>query len=382
MITQVKIENFYCLQNVQVTLKDFNVLVGMNDSGKSSFLEVFEILHKSTHEATDQMFPDRLRKHIWQQDIEKEIGIAVEWDKNISYQIALKEIGQYIRIIKEHLVIDDKQVIISLPKKSQGGQEISLLNQVINGNIIITGLEGNVLKKMQDTLAFLNNIKKYSFTPDRLRQPTPARKIEDTFDSDGLGLPSYLAVLKLEEDERFFQIVRALQAVIPRIKTINIAQVGPQNLYELSFTDINTGIKIPASVCSDGVLLFLAYLTLLYSPTPPSLILIENPENNIYPHYLESIVSYLKRLSQTQINGQTPQIIVTTHSPYLLDYVEAGEVLVFYRHEKDGTTVVKRLSEIPNFEAKKKDLLLGELWTTLGEEALMETGKALISNNL
>lgn len=394
MITQVKIENFRCLQNVQVTLKNFNVLVGMNDSGKSSFLEVFEILHKSSHEDTSQMFPEHLRKHIWQQDLEKKVGITVEWDTNASYQLVLGQVNTATAPIKSATIIASERLIIKGEEcyhttrerlRTFFGEFLSIAPLIDNnkGHLPeIPGVQAAILRnnypEVQTIWQFFNNIKSYSFIVDKLRQPAPVRKIEAGMDSDGFGLPAYLAALKLEEDERFFQIVHALHEVIPRIKAINISQVGQQNLYELSFTDINSGIKIPASVCSDGVLLFLAYLTLLHSPTPPSLILIEEPENGVHPHRLESIVSYLKKLSQTQVNGQTPQIIVTTHSPYLLDYVEEDEVLVFYRSKKDGATVVKRLSEIPDFAAKKKGFLLGEFWTAFGEEALIGEEDSLV----
>jgi predicted ATPase len=100
--------------------------------------------------------------------------------------------------------------------------------------------------------------------------------------------------------------------------------------------------------------------------------LIEEPENGVHPCRLKSIVSYLKKLSQTVVNGKTPQILLSTHSPYLLDYVEAEEVLVFHRSSKDGATAVKRLSEIPDFKKKSTGFLLGEFWTAFEEEALVE----------
>ncbi len=39
MLTRAKIERFKCLHDVDVELRPFNVLIGPNDSGKSSFLQ-------------------------------------------------------------------------------------------------------------------------------------------------------------------------------------------------------------------------------------------------------------------------------------------------------------------------------------------------------
>jgi AAA15 family ATPase/GTPase len=39
MLTKVRVRGFKCLQDVSVDLGPFNVLIGRNDSGKSSFLQ-------------------------------------------------------------------------------------------------------------------------------------------------------------------------------------------------------------------------------------------------------------------------------------------------------------------------------------------------------
>lgn len=44
MIERIHIENYKCLRDVTVELGDFTVLIGPNDSGKSSFLEALQAL--------------------------------------------------------------------------------------------------------------------------------------------------------------------------------------------------------------------------------------------------------------------------------------------------------------------------------------------------
>ena len=44
MLERVHIENYKCLRDVTVDLGDFTILIGPNDSGKSSFLEVIQTL--------------------------------------------------------------------------------------------------------------------------------------------------------------------------------------------------------------------------------------------------------------------------------------------------------------------------------------------------
>lgn len=46
MITRIRIRNFRSFRNTTVNLKPFNVLVGPNDSGKSNFLDAFNVLRR------------------------------------------------------------------------------------------------------------------------------------------------------------------------------------------------------------------------------------------------------------------------------------------------------------------------------------------------
>src|SRR5690349_16954629 len=46
MLERIHIENYKCLRDVTVDLGDFTILIGPNDSGKSSFLEVIQTLSR------------------------------------------------------------------------------------------------------------------------------------------------------------------------------------------------------------------------------------------------------------------------------------------------------------------------------------------------
>lgn len=65
------------------------------------------------------------------------------------------------------------------------------------------------------------------------------------------------------------------------------------------------------------------------------------------------------------------QIVATTHSPYLLDYVEADEVLLTSLGD-DGYAAVKPLTEHPDYERWKDVMAPGEFWSTVGERWITE----------
>jgi predicted ATPase len=94
--------------------------------------------------------------------------------------------------------------------------------------------------------------------------------------------------------------------------------------------ETSSGALVPSHLISDGVLLFLGYLTIVLGVYPVSVLLVEEPEIGIHPGLLKRVVGLLKDLSQGKY-GPPVQVIVTTHSPLLLNYIEPSEIRVFQR---------------------------------------------------
>jgi predicted ATPase len=95
----------------------------------------------------------------------------------------------------------------------------------------------------------------------------------------------------------------------------------------------------------------------------PGILLVEEPENGVHHASLKDIVGTLKQLTQEK----GVQVILTTHSPYLLDHVEPQDVHVF-RKDEEGAVHARRLSEYPDVQNLKKHFMTGEIWTGLNEE--------------
>ena len=132
-------------------------------------------------------------------------------------------------------------------------------------------------------------------------------------------------------------------------------------------TDFHT---IRAQQSSDGAILFLGLLALIHSPEPPKLLLIEEPEKGVYPKRLEEVIRLIRRLREAPAERASPQIILTTHSPYLLTSFNPDEVTLMVR--RDGTVRACPLRDAPNIEARlgHGEFYLGELWYNLSEEEL------------
>ncbi len=79
----------------------------------------------------------------------------------------------------------------------------------------------------------------------------------------------------------------------------------------------------------------------------------------------------LREITQGKHGGHAAQVILTTHSPYLLDQVDLStdQVLVFKRND-DGS----RTAEPADAERLKSflgEFMLGEVWFNEGEAGLV-----------
>ncbi|MBM4030711.1 MAG: DUF2813 domain-containing protein [Planctomycetes bacterium] len=76
---------------------------------------------------------------------------------------------------------------------------------------------------------------------------------------------------------------------------------------------------------SDGVLRFLCLAAALHNPRPPALILIDEPEAGLHPGLLPIVADMLKSAAEES------QVLVTTHSPDLINRFSLDEVAVLIR---------------------------------------------------
>ena len=79
----------------------------------------------------------------------------------------------------------------------------------------------------------------------------------------------------------------------------------------------------------------------------------------------------LRLLTEPKADGRRTQVILTTHSPYLLDHVDLNtdQVLVF-RREEDGARTASPV-DAEGLQSYVDDFMLGEIWQSVGEEGLV-----------
>jgi predicted ATPase len=160
-------------------------------------------------------------------------------------------------------------------------------------------------------------------------------------------------------------------AQFPQFRSIQVRSEGPGK--GIAF-ETKSGRIVRAQQASDGAILFLGFLALSFLPEPPTLLLIEEPENGIYPKRLDEVIKLLKGLVYHKDGTPFPQIVFSTHSPYVLTSFEPEEVTFLSRPPGDpeGPVRARPLRDAPNIRERLAggEFYLGELWYNLTEEEL------------
>jgi len=393
MLTRIHIENYKCLRDVTVDLGDFTILIGPNDSGKSSLLEVIRTFGSIVQPGIPGLFHgDRaLENLVWR----KEAGRNIVWE--VTGSIGEHRFVYHLELPvdrgppPESLEWDGKKLFWTQPAPAQPqGQPISYSGPpgvpvVIMGN-------GRPARPAQPGTPFLPQFIQQPQAPFAALAEALTSSIEYRFELGKLPLPSVpapgialeptgtnlaavLDILQNSPDRSAFEsLQKSLHEAIPSLRGIVLPparqQAGAKSLEFILSGNGQPPVTIPGSLASGGALLLTAFLTLAYSQTP-SLLLFEEPENGLHPMRLQMVVEILRKMSRGEVGNRKRQIIVTTHNPLLLNFAAPEEVRVFVRHPEQGTRVFP-MTTVPDIDKLLKEFALGELWYLLGEEKLFQ----------
>ena len=178
---------------------------------------------------------------------------------------------------------------------------------------------------------------------------------QERLSKSGDNLPNVIQYLKEQHPERLEHIFQVLRQRVPRLENVISEQMPNGNLL-LQIKDAPFDQPILAKFASDGTMKMLSYLTVLYDPEPPHFIGLEEPENFLHPRLLPELAEVCREASADS------QLLITSHSPFLLNAMKAKEVRILYRDER-GFTQAKLASEIQGIDEQiEQGGKLGDLW--------------------
>jgi predicted ATPase len=374
LLRKVKLENLLSFRKTEVELRGLNVLIGANASGKSNLIEAIGLLQAAPIDLSAAI--RRLGGvHVVCSLATPSPVAAIECDRindeALKYRLEFAEEAQSFVIQRE--ILHDRD---SDPEKTSAGTYFNRISgKLMLGHSFRKAAgrpNGSVVDSTQSALALSKS--PADPTPiTRVGQEFGAIKIYRDFRTTGnsgarIGVSTSvpkafledggdnLALVLQEMDFRGLseEVEVYLRRFSDRFNGVKIRLDGP-----FAKTHIEESGLLEPLVSwrlSDGTLKFLCLLAVLLEPNPAPLICIEEPELGLHPDAIQIVAEALVGASERT------QLIVTTHSPALIDALSdrPEDVLVTDRDFDNGTRFRRlRKRQLSDWLERYS---LGQLW--------------------
>jgi predicted ATPase len=416
-IDQVRIKGYRSLRDLTFRPGRFSVLVGPNNSGKSNIVDALRFLSqlygKNPKHAFDQVngfenvlhrmdtptereisfdiiasapveeiregpflfrtrrsenieLPDRTRMRFRHSFILTGLGDQLVSDFSVTREtVQVDLVGEKIQTVlkvnrgKRTPSINLEEAFSPLlvpfmPVDNREFMKSFLQLGVSQRELVIDRLTG-LIPILTQFVRYMAQIKIYQLAPLECRVPASPSSAAD-LEIHGQNLPALVHHLQEEMPMAWERVLENMSLIVSGLEEINVKPTQ-ERLWTLEFARSGETQRWSANEISDGTVRALALLASTYDPRS-SLLALEEPENAVHPWILRVFVGACREITEQE---SEKQIIVTTHSPVLINELQPDEIEVVWR--EDGQTKVRPLLRL--------DRTIQRLWSN-GDASLFE----------
>ncbi|CAN5583433.1 AAA family ATPase [soil metagenome] len=368
-VSRVRIQNYKSIRSCDVTLGSLAVLVGPNGAGKSNFLDALRFTADALSTTLDLALRDRggineVRRRAWGHPNH----FAVRFDLNLpdgstgsyAFQVGSASGGGF-RVNDEECVVRPNRIGAEVARyRVKKGKLTTTLEErlpaVAEDRLFLVSASN--LPAFRPLFDSLTTMGFYNLSPAAIRPPQ-SPDAGTLLRRDGGNLASVLGHLAQHNQPALDRVVEYLRQVAPGVEGVSKRSVGPMESIE--FKQRVPGRKDPwafsSANMSDGTLRGLGVLVALLQANgrPPTLIGIEEPEVALHPAAVGVLVDAIRDASQHT------QVIITSHSPDLLDRPDLdGESLLAVVAD-EGVTIIGGLNDVGREVLRDQLFTAGEL---------------------
>jgi predicted ATPase len=369
-LTRVRLSNYKSIKSCDVRLRSLAILVGPNGTGKSNFVDALRLTSDALTTTLDHALRDRggvnevrrrSKGHPTNFVVDLSFDLGQGRKGRYLFEIAAAQAGGF-RVKREECSIDGP-VMSGVDAAYFGIREGELTTNLeerlpapsADRLFLVNASSIDVFRPVYDGLT---NMGFYNLSPAAIRQPQPPDP-GTLLRRDGSNLASVLAHLERTRPAVLSRVVEYLRVLAPGIESVRRIDAGPMETIEFrqAVAGDDNPWRFAAINMSDGTLRGLGVLVAMLQAVGgnTSLIGIEEPEIALHPAAVGVIIDAIRDASLHT------QLLVTSHSPDLLDRddLDPDEILAVRAYE--GTTEIGPLSEFGRNALRDKLFTPGEL---------------------
>ena len=405
LINTLHLKNILSFKDARLDLRPLNVLIGPNASGKSNFVETIALLQAIPDDLAgffrhNGPVADWIWKGAYAPGLDSPIAeVSAELrnpsqtsDMPLNYQLRVAESNERLEVVAEKLenlrpyqpwhlrpyfffTIEGGHGRIS-PSRGQEAatSDYEQREQDEAADAIQTRLTPNdiapgksVLSEIRDPVNFpvlTQTARRFSsmklYRSWNVGRDSPARRPQATDGAIDFLEEDFKNLALVVNDLQGYRLEPSIDAYLNQFYD-SYDRLHPRifgGTIQLAANEVGISSVVPATRLSDGTIRFIALLAVLCHPKPPELICIEEPEIALHPDAMSILAELLRSASQRT------QIIVTTHSPELVNqFSDEPELVVVCERDAAAGTQFHRLST-DQLADWLDDYRLGEVWMT------------------
>lgn len=364
-ITSFSIENFRSITTTKsLPLRNLSILIGQNNEGKSNFLHALVITLEHLQDRDSYFSQKVLAKrrqmgrmsrqryfssdhYDFERDFPKHIPIngGSETKFSLSIEMNKKEKKQFKEFTKLTLK-GELELEVNFGERHHG---IHAKDSSKIGNV-------NFAKKYDEIASYIGNNFHISYIPAVRDSDSTMNIINKMVSNELLALrrdPEYEELLKkIQEKQKPYldnisnNITETVHAFLPLVKKISIESV--ERLERISSgidVYVDDGTDTSLELKGDGIKSLIAISVLHYTAKQKGkqkniILALEEPESHLHPRAIHQLVNVLNEISKEN------QVIITTHSPLLVDRLNVSNNLIVHQSEIKPANKISEIRDI------------------------------------
>lgn len=370
-LTRMTVSNYRSIgEDVSIDFEPLTVLVGINGSGKSNLLDAPRFVAQALTDGLENAIEERhgfnsmlrdvggtrgtlqivleLRQSGWEAIYSIELGAPHKRPDEYSVRSEALDVLDKATQRRDSLVTNSRGTVTS----TWSGLEAPVRDK---RSLTLFTVGGDV--RLEPVVDALRAIETYALFPEELRKPQkPSQR--NYLSKFGDNWPSIVRRVTTTSAARDLRL--SLDRVTGDIVDLRALRLGAGFLLaEFGHARANGRTQwFDAARESDGTLRVAGILTALVQEPALTMIGIEEPEQTVHAGVIPILVDFLREASLSS------RVVVTTHSPDLLDLIPIEGIRVVDRI--DGTTRVARLDDGQQALVKQRLASAGELLRSQG----------------